>query len=124
MLLTGDLAFLHDLSGLLAAAREDVPLTVVVLDNGGGGIFSMLPEADVVPPDVFERLYTTPHRADIPALARASGARCLEPKTVEELAEATAGSIASGGPAVVYVRVDPDAGIATRQRLAAAVAAG
>ena len=43
MALLGDLAFLHDVSGLVNL--PDVPCTFVVVDNGGGGIFSFLPQA-------------------------------------------------------------------------------
>lgn len=71
----GDIAFLHDAGGLLAAGRSGRNLTLVVLDNGGGGIFSFLPIADVLPGETFNRLFRTPHRTDIRALAEAAGAR-------------------------------------------------
>ena len=44
-LLVGDLAFLHDLGGLFTARRHALPLSIVLLDNDGGGIFSHLPIA-------------------------------------------------------------------------------
>ena len=56
--LLGDLAFLHDVSGLVNL--PEVPCTFVVLDNGGGGIFSFLPQATSVEPAVFEQLFGTP----------------------------------------------------------------
>ena len=63
VLLTGDLAFLHDLGGLVTARRSGVPLTLVVVNNDGGGIFSFLPVAPTTPH--FEPLFATPHGLDL-----------------------------------------------------------
>jgi 2-succinyl-5-enolpyruvyl-6-hydroxy-3-cyclohexene-1-carboxylate synthase len=71
--LVGDLAFLHDASALVGPAAERPDLTVVVADNGGGGIFSFLPQADHLPADRFERLFGTPQAADPAAVARGFG---------------------------------------------------
>jgi 2-succinyl-5-enolpyruvyl-6-hydroxy-3-cyclohexene-1-carboxylate synthase len=46
VLLIGDVALAHDLGGLLAAKRLELKLTIVLLDNGGGGIFDFLPVAE------------------------------------------------------------------------------
>ena len=75
---SGDLAFLHDVSSW--CARPDRHLrrsgcTLVVVDNGGGGIFSFLPQADRVDRAVFERLFGTPQAADVAAVARGFGPR-------------------------------------------------
>jgi 2-succinyl-5-enolpyruvyl-6-hydroxy-3-cyclohexene-1-carboxylate synthase len=45
VLLIGDVALAHDIGGLIAARRLDIPLTIVLIDNGGGGIFDFLPVA-------------------------------------------------------------------------------
>ena len=62
--LLGDLALLHDVGGLRAAAGVD-GLRYVVVDNDGGGIFDFLPQARELDVDVFDRLFTTPHGLDI-----------------------------------------------------------
>ncbi len=72
--LLGDLAFAHDVGGLLAASRADVALTLVVIDNGGGGIFEMLPVARELERGVFERLFATPQDHDLGRLCDAVGA--------------------------------------------------
>lgn len=65
--ITGDLSLLYDLSGLVWAARHDPPLTIIVINNDGGGIFSLLPQAGL--PE-FEELFATPHGLDFEGFAR------------------------------------------------------
>jgi 2-succinyl-5-enolpyruvyl-6-hydroxy-3-cyclohexene-1-carboxylate synthase len=72
-LLIGDVAFLHDSAALVALSKRRIDLTIVVVDNDGGGIFSFLPQAHAVDPDRFERLFGTPHGTDIVALCTAHG---------------------------------------------------
>lgn len=67
--LIGDVALLHDSTSLIALAQRRVDLTIVVVDNDGGGIFSFLPQADLLPESQFEVLFGTPHGTDIAALA-------------------------------------------------------
>lgn len=70
--LLGDLTALHDQNGLIAGPGEPVPdLTIVVINNDGGGIFSGLPQAAL--PGPFERLFGTPHGVDFAAVAAATG---------------------------------------------------
>src|SRR5262249_8329217 len=69
--LLGDLCFLHDTNGLLAAGAGTPNATFVVVDNRGGGIFSYLPARDL--PE-FETLFATPQAVDLAAAARAHGA--------------------------------------------------
>ncbi len=59
-LLTGELALLHDLGGLLAARRAGAELTVVCANNGGGGIFDFLPVAGHADPALYEEHIATP----------------------------------------------------------------
>ncbi|MEE1132876.1 MAG: 2-succinyl-5-enolpyruvyl-6-hydroxy-3-cyclohexene-1-carboxylic-acid synthase [Caryophanon sp.] len=58
VLVIGDLAFLHDTSGLLATRYQQCDIDIVVMNNDGGGIFSYLPQASV--PQHYEQLFGTP----------------------------------------------------------------
>lgn len=66
VLLTGDLALLHDTNGFLSAKRLQGHLTIVLINNNGGGIFGMLPIADFDPP--FEEFFATPQEVDFAKL--------------------------------------------------------
>ncbi|MEY4005196.1 MAG: hypothetical protein RLZZ221_1292 [Verrucomicrobiota bacterium] len=70
-LLTGDLAFLHDSNGLLLRQKLRGSLTVVLVNNRGGGIFGHLPVAAFEPP--FEEFFATPQEVDFSALCAAHG---------------------------------------------------
>jgi 2-succinyl-5-enolpyruvyl-6-hydroxy-3-cyclohexene-1-carboxylate synthase len=70
--LVGDLALLHDVSGLVAAARLRIPLTVLAINNDGGGIFHFLPIAQY--PERFEELFATPHGLNLEGIALLCGA--------------------------------------------------
>jgi 2-succinyl-5-enolpyruvyl-6-hydroxy-3-cyclohexene-1-carboxylate synthase len=71
VLITGDLAFLHDLSALVTRRRLGIALDIVLLDNNGGGIFEFLPVSKQEPP--FTDLFVTPHNMDLAAIGKALG---------------------------------------------------
>jgi 2-succinyl-5-enolpyruvyl-6-hydroxy-3-cyclohexene-1-carboxylate synthase len=71
VLLLGDLSFLHDVGALQLAARHRLSLLVVVLDNDGGGIFQLLPCAELG--ETFERCFLTPHGLDLLDAAKLGG---------------------------------------------------
>ncbi|NJD66875.1 MAG: 2-succinyl-5-enolpyruvyl-6-hydroxy-3-cyclohexene-1-carboxylic-acid synthase [Chloroflexi bacterium] len=58
VLVIGDLSFYHDLTGLWAAKRHQLDLTVILINNNGGGIFHYLPQA--AHEDIFETWFGTP----------------------------------------------------------------
>lgn len=62
-LLIGDLAFYHDMNGLLMSRINDIHLNIVLLNNDGGGIFSYLPQKASAEA-YFERLFGTPTGLD------------------------------------------------------------
>jgi len=71
VLLTGDLALLHDMGAFLLRRRFRGGLTVVLVNNRGGGIFEHLPVAQFEPP--FEEFFATPQDADFERLCAAFG---------------------------------------------------
>jgi 2-succinyl-5-enolpyruvyl-6-hydroxy-3-cyclohexene-1-carboxylate synthase len=97
--LMGDLTFLHDVSGLVNL--PDLPCTFVVVDNGGGGIFSFLPQASAVAHDIFEQHFGTPPTSDVAAVARGFGLDVYEVSSVAELDWA----LNQPAPALVRVKV-------------------
>jgi 2-succinyl-5-enolpyruvyl-6-hydroxy-3-cyclohexene-1-carboxylate synthase len=117
-LLIGDIALLHDTNGLLGLHARDADLTVVVVDNDGGGIFSFLPQAASVERTRFEQLFGTPHGVDPLALAAAHGLSTAEVEQLEDL-----GTLIGGGPRVVRVRTDRAANVAVHQAIHDAVSA-
>lgn len=121
-LYTGDLALLHDLSGLTAAARLGLHLTAVCVDNGGGGIFSLLPVADRIDPDDFDALFRTPPGTDFEGLDGFAGIRVRRTASAEALAAAVRAAAADRAPGVdlIVVPVDDAADVAQRRALTAA----
>lgn len=92
-LLIGDLAFLHGSNGLLTPQDEPTPpLTVVVVDDDGGAIFSDLEQGATDYAPWFERVFGTPHGRDLVALACGYGVRAISVETQAELRAALASS--------------------------------
>ncbi|SES94865.1 2-succinyl-5-enolpyruvyl-6-hydroxy-3-cyclohexene-1-carboxylic-acid synthase [Stigmatella erecta] len=120
VLLVGDLALLHDVGGLLTAHRHQLPLTVVAVNNDGGGIFSFLPIAQSQ--EHFEALFGTPHGIDLSHAAALYGARFHRPVTPAALRAAMAEGM-KGGLHLVEVRTDRTLNVEHHQRLFARMAA-
>ena len=99
--LVGDLSLCHDLSGLLLASRLDRPL--LVLNNGGGHIFDYLPQRGLAD---FERLWQTPQRLEMAALAALGGLRHW--RVDDGLGLARALAEAGRGPGLIECVIDPE----------------
>ncbi len=116
--LAGDLSFLHDVGALATAVRLAVPLSLVVVDNDGGGIFHLLPQARL---EEFERHWGTPHGLDLVAVARGFGVEARSIDAIDDLAGFVA--TAPAGPRVAVVRTDRAANAELHRAIRAAVAA-
>jgi 2-succinyl-5-enolpyruvyl-6-hydroxy-3-cyclohexene-1-carboxylate synthase len=123
----GDVSFLHDLNALVAATRLGLSVTVILINNDGGGIFSFLPQAASVDPGVglpqhFEELFGTPHGLDFGPLVQALGARHQRIPT-SEVAEAVRALLVQPGVRVLEVRTDRVRNVELHRSVQAAVAA-
>jgi 2-succinyl-5-enolpyruvyl-6-hydroxy-3-cyclohexene-1-carboxylate synthase len=113
-LVTGDIAYYHDLSGLLAVGRCDVDATIVVVNNDGGGIFHMLPIEDYDPP--FTGQFKTPHGLDFEPTGDLFGMEFAR-VDVEHFRDTYAEAVASEGTHVVEVTSDAEESHRVRESL-------
>ncbi len=114
VLLTGDLAFLHDSNGLLFASKLQGSLTVVLINNRGGGIFEHLPVARFDPP--FEEFFATPQSVDFAALCAAHGVAYARVRDWTQFVGLVS-VLPPHGVRVLELRTDRKADAAMRKRL-------
>lgn len=120
--LLGDIAFLHDSTALVAIKQRAIDLTIVVIDNDGGGIFSFLPQASAIEPGAFEELFGTPHGVQVEQLAAVHGIASLTVEDASAFAPAVQSTLATGGVWLVVVRTDRAENVKVHQQLNDAVA--
>lgn len=86
LLVTGDLAFLHDSNGLLGGRLAEPGLLVLLINNAGGGIFDHLPVAGQSEPCLYEELFGTPQEVDFAQLTAAHGGEYVRVRDLAALA--------------------------------------
>lgn len=121
VLVIGDVSFYHDMNGLLAARQHGLDLTIVLLNNDGGGIFSFLPQAELAGRDTFELLWGTPHGLDFRHAAALYGAAYTVADTWPAYREAVARGMAKGGLQIVEVPTERTRNVALHRQLWPAV---
>ncbi|MFO7319274.1 MAG: 2-succinyl-5-enolpyruvyl-6-hydroxy-3-cyclohexene-1-carboxylic-acid synthase [Limnochordia bacterium] len=119
VLVIGDLSFLHDLTGLLAAKTHGLSATVVLVHNDGGGIFSFLPQAGR--PEHFEALFGTPTGLDFRPAAEALGAAFATARSWSHFRALVDESLRRPGVQVIEVRSERAANAALHRRIWQAV---
>jgi len=119
-LLTGDLALLHDTNGFLLRPKLAGSLTIVLINNRGGGIFQHLPVAQFEPP--FEEFFAAPQEADFEKLATAYGVDYVLVKDWGHFASLIS-SLPNNGIRVLEICTDRKRDAAFRKELLAEVAA-
>ena len=121
VLLLGDVALAHDAGSLVTARRSGIPLTIVLVDNGGGGIFDFLPVA--TQSDAFEAHVATPTGIDHAPLATAYGLHHLEVATLDEFRAALDHGLSSDGTQLIHVRTERQRNVALHREVWRAVEA-
>jgi 2-succinyl-5-enolpyruvyl-6-hydroxy-3-cyclohexene-1-carboxylate synthase len=116
--LIGELSFLHDAGAVLWNGARGVDLTVVVVNNGGGQLFSLLPQRAL--PE-HRDLFVTPHEVDVGALCAAAGAGHERVERAPDLVPALDRAAGAGGLRVVEVIVDAELGLRRRAELRDAI---
>jgi len=120
VLLTGDLALLHDTNGFLHKTKFRGSLTIVLINNRGGGIFQHLPVAQFDPP--FEEFFATPQEVDFRKLSAAYGVEYLECESWIQF-RAAIQALPASGVRVLELKTDRKRDAAFRKNLFAKAAA-
>lgn len=117
VLLCGDLAFLHDVAGLLAAKRYPVNLSIVVINNDGGGIFSFLPVARFEQKAYFDELFTCSHGLTLENAALLYRLAYHRVLSMADLALQLQQSRLQGGVHLIEVEVDRELSLAHHREI-------
>ncbi|NTW73880.1 MAG: 2-succinyl-5-enolpyruvyl-6-hydroxy-3-cyclohexene-1-carboxylic-acid synthase [Chlorobiaceae bacterium] len=120
-LLIGDLSFLHDLNALSLLNHAWNRVVVIVLNNGGGGIFSFLPVS--TEQDVFEACFATPQSFSVSSAAETFGLGYANPRTNREFAETLASAMEAGRSTIIEVTSSREENLKLHQSLKAATVA-
>ncbi|SES64231.1 2-succinyl-5-enolpyruvyl-6-hydroxy-3-cyclohexene-1-carboxylate synthase [Salinibacillus kushneri] len=104
-LLLGDLTFFHDLNGLHIAKQYGIDLTIVLINNNGGGIFSFLPQAKESS-NHFEVLFGTPLDLEFNHVITMYGGHHEKVESLEQLKESLNHAYQDGGLQVLEVQTD------------------
>jgi 2-succinyl-5-enolpyruvyl-6-hydroxy-3-cyclohexene-1-carboxylate synthase len=116
VLLIGDVALAHDIGGLLAARRLELAITIVLLNNDGGGIFHFLPVSTET--DAFEEHVATPHGLEFSRAAALYDLGYERPASTGEFRRALERSLRAAGTTVIEVRTDREQNLALHRRVA------
>jgi 2-succinyl-5-enolpyruvyl-6-hydroxy-3-cyclohexene-1-carboxylate synthase len=119
VLALGDLSLYHDMNGLLAAKAHRLDLTIILLHNDGGGIFSFLPQAEQA--EHFEALFGTPIGLDFRAAAQLYGAEFASAGTWPTFRAETRAALERPGVSIVEVRTARDRNVVLHRDAWAAV---
>ncbi len=118
ILITGDLSFFHDLNGLAATQLNELSLTIILINNNGGGIFSFLPQAESPNSEKqFERLFLTPLNLPFIHAAKLYGAEYALVNSVEQLQLEVNKGIGVKGVRIIEIQTDREQNVQQHRAL-------
>ncbi len=117
VLFIGDLAFLHDIGGLLAASRNKLDLTIIVINNEGGGIFSFLPVSQYSKEAGFDTFFTTPHGLSLQSAAEMYGLEYQKIESLSLVGPSLRAVLNNPGTRVIELSVDRNESVAFQKKL-------
>ncbi len=115
VLVLGDLSFFHDLNGLLAARLHQLNLTIILINNDGGGIFSFLPQAAY--PEHFDQLFGTPTGLDFRFAVQMYDGQFQRVEDWEQFRKAVKQGLHTGGLHVVEVPTQRASNVSMHRQL-------
>ena len=118
-LMIGDLAALHDLNSLAMLRDLSVPLTIVLLNNGGGGIFSFLPVAEFK--EGFEKFWGAPHPFKLAAAASMFELNYSQPMELDQFKKTYTQSLKSNSSTIIEVITSREENLRMHQALNRAI---
>ncbi|QDP40939.1 2-succinyl-5-enolpyruvyl-6-hydroxy-3-cyclohexene-1-carboxylic-acid synthase [Radiobacillus deserti] len=109
-LLIGDISFYHDFNGLLVGKQYEIDMTIVLINNNGGGIFSFLPQAKQA--DHFEVLFGTPLHMSIQKMVELYDGKYAKPATWDEVKDVLEKSHETKGVSVIEIETNRSENVA------------
>jgi len=118
-LIIGDQAFIHDMNSLSIIERLNLPLTVVVINNRGGGIFDFLPISEYR--EIFEKYFVTPHNYNFKGVCSSFGIDYSLVEDSDAFIKKYDESAGKGGPLVLEVKTDRAFNLRLRRKIKAEI---
>ncbi|MFT4417093.1 2-succinyl-5-enolpyruvyl-6-hydroxy-3-cyclohexene-1-carboxylic-acid synthase [Fredinandcohnia humi] len=115
VLVIGDLSFYHDLNGLLATKQHNLHITIILINNDGGGIFSFLPQS--AEKKHFELLFGTPIGLDYEKVVEMYGGSFTRIRNWEDFRTTITESLKTKGLHVVEINTDREENVLIHRKM-------
>jgi 2-succinyl-5-enolpyruvyl-6-hydroxy-3-cyclohexene-1-carboxylate synthase len=115
ILITGDLSFLHDLNALSIGTKYSLPLSIVIINNNGGGIFESLPIAKRF--NKLNEYFVAPHNLNLGDIVNSFGIKYKLVKSKRDLKHQLSINISKNSPSVLEIQTDAVKSVEMRKKI-------